>query len=135
MVTKDTRSGNKYISKEGSKKFLLLPLGRYQFSMVCDNRYLPRCWKENVLFTTIDRDVSVARYVIPMVNLPLFLILSWFIEFSQIHLESVKGLTECNIQWVGKNTVEISTFHVFLFKIYSFGISFLLFDINFIKIT
>ena len=31
-------------------KLLLLPLGRYLFSMISGNRYLPRCSKEKVTF-------------------------------------------------------------------------------------
>ena len=43
------------------KKFLLLHLDGYLFSVAHGNRYLPRGNKENVLSTTIAGNVSVSR--------------------------------------------------------------------------
>ena len=42
-------------------KFLLLCMDKYLFSVVSDNRYLPRTSKGNVLSTTITGNVTMPR--------------------------------------------------------------------------
>ena len=69
--------------------FLLLHvcLARYMylFSVASGNRYLPRGGKENVLSTTITRNVTMSRYIVLVVSI-LFLDLSWFTEFTVQYL-------------------------------------------------
>ena len=45
----------------GKKKYLLLHLDGYLFSMAHDNEYLPRGSKENALSITVAGNVSVSR--------------------------------------------------------------------------
>ena len=52
--------------------FPLLSIGWYLFRVVTGNRYLPRCSNENTLYITSTGNVSVARWVIPLVTI-LFL--------------------------------------------------------------
>ena len=53
-------------------KFLLLCLDRYLFSVVSDNRYLPRFSRENVLSITITGDVTMSRQLLPVVAILRF---------------------------------------------------------------
>ena len=46
--------------------------------MVSGNRYLPRGSDENALYITNNGNVSVARWVIPLVTIPL-------LDFFMIH--------------------------------------------------
>ena len=51
--------------------FPLLSVGWYLFRVVTGNRYLPRDSNKNVLYITSTSNVSVARWVIPVVTIPL----------------------------------------------------------------
>ena len=51
-------------------KFLLLPLHRYLFSLVSDNKYQPRVRKENALSITNTGNVTVSREVVLVVTIP-----------------------------------------------------------------
>ena len=52
-------------------KFPLLSVDWYLFRVVTGNRYLPRGSKENALYITITGNVSISRWVIPLVSIPL----------------------------------------------------------------
>ena len=56
----------------GKKNFPLLSVDKYLFRVVSGNRYLPRANNENVLYITSTGNVSVSRWVIPLVIIPLF---------------------------------------------------------------
>ena len=60
------------------KNFPLLSVGWYLFRMMSGNRYLPRGSNENALYITNTGNVFVARWVIPLVNIPL-------LDFIMIH--------------------------------------------------
>ena len=49
----------------------LLPVDWYMFRVVTGNRYLPRGSNENALFITNTGNVSVSRWVITLVTIPL----------------------------------------------------------------
>ena len=49
----------------------LLSVGMYLFRLVSGNRYLPRSNNENALYITSTGNVFVARWVIPLVTIPL----------------------------------------------------------------
>ena len=51
--------------------FPLLSVGLYLFRVVTGNRNLPRGSIKNALYITITGNVSVARWVIPLVTIPL----------------------------------------------------------------
>ena len=51
--------------------FPLLSVGWDLFRVVTGNRYLPRGSNKNVLYITSTGNVSVARWVIPLVAIPL----------------------------------------------------------------
>ena len=51
--------------------FPLLSVGWYLFRVVTGNRYLPRGSNKNALYITSTSNVSVARWVIPFVTIPL----------------------------------------------------------------
>ena len=51
--------------------FPLLSVGCYLFRVASGNRYLPRGSNENALYITSTSNVSVARWVIPLVTIPL----------------------------------------------------------------
>ena len=51
--------------------FPLLSAGWYLFRVVSGNRYLPRSSNKNALYITSTSNVSVARWVIPVVTIPL----------------------------------------------------------------
>ena len=53
------------------KNFPLLSVGWYLFRMMSGNRYLPRGSNENTLYITNTGNVFVAKWVIPLVNIPL----------------------------------------------------------------
>ena len=53
------------------ENFPLLPVDWYLFSVVTGNRYLPRSSNENALFITSTGNVSVSRWVITLVTIPL----------------------------------------------------------------
>ena len=76
--------------------FPLLPVDWYLFRVVSGNRYLPRGSNENTLYITSTGNVSVSRWVITLVTIPL-------LDFVMIHW----------IQWnsFGKNS--ISPIHSF----------------------
>ena len=50
--------------------FPLLSVGWYLFRGVSNNRYLPRCSNEYELYITSTSNVSLARWVIPLVTIP-----------------------------------------------------------------
>ena len=82
-------SNNRYLTWfSGKKIFPLLSLGWYLFRLVSGNRYLTRSSNENTLYITSTGNVSVARWVIPLVTIPLldFIMIHWIPEFSEIHL-------------------------------------------------
>ena len=60
------------------KNFSLLPVDWYLFRVVTGNRYLPRDGNENALFVTSTGNVSVSRWVITLVTIPL-------LDFVMIH--------------------------------------------------
>ena len=60
------------------KNFRLLSVDWYLFRVVSGNRYLPRGSNENALYITCTGNVSVSRWVIPLVTLPL-------LDFVMIH--------------------------------------------------
>ena len=51
--------------------FPLLSVGWYLFRVVSGNRYLPRGSNEYALYIISTGNVSVARWVIPLVTIPL----------------------------------------------------------------
>ena len=51
--------------------FPLLSVRWYLFRVVSGNRYLPRSSNKNVLYITSTGNVSVARWVVPLVTIPL----------------------------------------------------------------
>ena len=51
--------------------FPLLSVGWYQFRVVSGNRYLPRGSNKNGHYITSTSNVSVGRWVIPLVTIPL----------------------------------------------------------------
>ena len=51
--------------------FPLLSVGWYLVRVVTGNRYLPRGSNKNALYITSNSNVSVARWVIPLVTIPL----------------------------------------------------------------
>ena len=53
------------------KNFPLQPVDCYLFRVVTGNRYLPRGSNKNVLFITSTGNVSVSRWVITLVTIPL----------------------------------------------------------------
>ena len=53
------------------RNFPLLSVGWYLFGVVSGNRYLPRGSNENTLCITNTGNVSVARWVIPLVTILL----------------------------------------------------------------
>ena len=63
--------------------FPILFVGWYLFRVVSGNRYLPRGSNENTLCITNTDNVSVARWVIPLVTILLF---TEFAEFRESHL-------------------------------------------------
>ena len=60
------------------KNFPLLPVDWYVFQVVTGNRYLPRGSNENALFITSTGNVSVSRWVLTLVTIPL-------LDFVMIH--------------------------------------------------
>ena len=60
------------------KNFPLLPVDWYLFPVVIGNRYIPRGSNETALYITSTGNVSVARWVIPLVTIPL-------LDFVMIH--------------------------------------------------
>ena len=60
------------------KNFPLLPVDWYLFWVVTGNRYLSRGSNENALFITSTGNVSVSRWVITLVTIPL-------LDFVMIH--------------------------------------------------
>ena len=60
------------------KNFPLLPVDWYVFRVVTGNRYLPRGSNENALFITSTGNVSVSRWVLTLVTIPL-------LDFVMIH--------------------------------------------------
>ena len=56
---------------EVKKNFPLLSVGWYLFRVMGGNRHLPRGSIENALYITNIGNVFVARWVIPLVNIPL----------------------------------------------------------------
>ena len=84
--TRYSLSVNRYIPWcIGEKNFPLLSVGWYLFRVVSGDRYLPRGSNDNALYITSTGNVFVARWVIPLWWY-YFWILSWFTEFSEIHL-------------------------------------------------
>ena len=65
-LTKDT-----FLDVVLKTDFPLLSVAWYLFRMVSGNRYLPRGSNEYVLYITSTGNVSVARWVIPLVTIPL----------------------------------------------------------------
>ena len=53
------------------KKFPLLSLGWYLFSVVSGNRYLPRGSNGNALCITSTGNIFVTRYVLPLVTITI----------------------------------------------------------------
>ena len=53
------------------KNFPLLPVDWYLFQVVTGNRYLPRSSTDKALFITSTGNVSVSRWVITLVTIPL----------------------------------------------------------------
>ena len=80
MVTKDILHLTIVTSLNvGIKKFFsLLPVDWYLFQVVTGNRYLPIGSNENILFITSTGNVSVSRWVISLVTIPL-------LDFLMIH--------------------------------------------------
>ena len=70
------------------RNFPLLSVGWYLFRVVIGNRYVPRSNNENALYITSAGNVFVARWVIPLVTIPLLDLVrfSEFSEFREIHL-------------------------------------------------
>ena len=60
------------------KNFPLLSVGWCLFRVVSGNGYLPRDSNENALYITSTGNVFVARWVIPLVTIPL-------LDFVMIH--------------------------------------------------
>ena len=60
------------------KNFTLLPVDWYLFKVGTGNSYLPRGSNENALFITSTGKVSVSRWVITLVTIPL-------LDFVMIH--------------------------------------------------
>ena len=60
------------------RNFPLLPVDWYLFIEVHGNRYLPRSTNENALYITSTGNVSVNRWVITLVTIPL-------LDFIMIH--------------------------------------------------
>ena len=60
-----------FLDVEVKKNFLLLPVDWYMLQVVTGNRYLPRGSNENAPFITNTGNVSVSRWVIPLVTIPL----------------------------------------------------------------
>ena len=67
-----------YLDVVLKKNFPLLPVDWYLFRVVTDNRYLPRGSNENALHITSTGNVSVSRWVITLVTIPL-------LDFVMIH--------------------------------------------------
>ena len=63
------------------KNFSLLPVDWYLFWVVAGNRYLPRVSNENALFITSTGNVSVSRWVVTLVSIPLldFVMIHWIL--------------------------------------------------------
>ena len=60
------------------KNFPLIPVDWFLFQVVTGNRYLPRGSNENALFIISTGNVSVSRWVINLVTIPL-------LDFVMIH--------------------------------------------------
>ena len=69
------------------KNFPLLSVDLYLSRVVTGNRYLPRVSNENALFITSTSNVSVSRWVITLVTIPL-------LDFVMIH----------RICWIQRNS-------------------------------
>ena len=80
MVTSDTPYLiiDTFLDVAVKKKFLLLSLGWYLFSVVSGNRYLPRGGNGNALCITSTGNIFVTRWVIPLVTIAL-------LDFVMIH--------------------------------------------------
>ena len=74
------------------KNFLLLPVDWYLFRVVTGNRYLTRGSNENALFITSTSNVSVSRWVITLVAIPLldFVMIHWirWIQWNSLRKNS-----------------------------------------------
>ena len=81
--------------------FPLLSVGWYLFRVVTGNRYLPRGSNKNTIYITSTSNVSVARWVIPLVNIPLLdlVMIHWirWIQGKSFRKNSIKG--DCYI-WI-----------------------------------
>ena len=73
MVTKDILylTIDTFLDVVVQKNFPLLSSGEYLFRVVSSNRYLPSHSKENTHCITSTGNVFVARWVIPLVAIPL----------------------------------------------------------------
>ena len=73
MVTRDILylTVDTFLDIVVKSNFLLLSVGWYLFRVVSANRYLPRGSNENTLCITSTDNISVARWVIPLVTILL----------------------------------------------------------------
>ena len=73
MVTRDIPylTIDKFLELMVKKNFPLLLVSWYLFRVVSGNRHLPRDSNENALCITIIDNVFVARWVVPLVTIPL----------------------------------------------------------------
>ena len=55
-------------------------MDRYLICVVSGNRYLSRGYKENVLSTTNTRNITMSRYVVPVVTIINFVIIAGSLE-------------------------------------------------------
>ena len=60
------------------KNFPLLSVDWYLFRVVSGNRYLPRGSNDNALYITTTGNISISRWLIPLVTIP-------FLNFVMIH--------------------------------------------------
>ena len=76
MVTRDILylTVDRLLDVVVKKNFPLLSLGWYLFRLVSGNRYLTRSSNENALYITGTGNVFVARGVIPLVTIPLWIL-------------------------------------------------------------
>ena len=80
MVTKDILQLTKdiFLDVVVKKNFPLISVDWYLFRVASGNRYLPRGSNENTFYITSIGKIFVARWVLPLVTIPL-------LDFVMIH--------------------------------------------------